>query len=152
DPVTRLTWDNPALVAPATAARIGLADGDLAQVSAGAKSLTLPVWILPGMADGTIVLTLGYGRQAAGRIGTAVGFDVGPLRTREAPDLLAGVALAKAGGAAILAATQEHGSMEGRPLIREGTLAEFKKDPSFAKEAVEIPELESMWTEKKYDS
>ena len=152
DPVTRLTWDNPALVSPATAARAGLASGDLALVTAGGRSLTLPVWILPGMSDGTIVLTLGYGRTAAGRIGTNTGFDVGPLRTGAAPDIVAGATLAKAGGTAILATTQEHGSMEGRPLIREATLAEYAKDPGFAKEAVEVPALESMWTEKKYDA
>jgi molybdopterin-containing oxidoreductase family iron-sulfur binding subunit len=94
-----------------------------------------------------VVLTLGYGRTAAGRIGSGVGFDVYPIRTA---DLAAG-SLAKAGGKAMLAATQEHHAMEGRPVVREGTLEEFKHHPDFAQHAVHVPELESLWEEKAYD-
>ena len=97
------------------------------------------------------MLILGYGRTAAGRIGTGVGFDAYALRSSEAQDVDTAT-LAKAGGSTQLAPTQEHGSMEGRPLIREATLEEYKRDPAFAAEAVEVPKLESMWTEKPYDT
>ena len=151
DPVTKLTWDNPALVSPATAKKLGVADEDLVTVSVRGKSLTLPVTIVPGQADDTVMLTLGYGRTKVGRIGTGVGANAYALRTMASPDVDSG-SIAKTSGSVKLSPTQEHGSMEGRPLIREGTLAEYKHDPAFAQEAVELPKLESMWTEKSYET
>ena len=150
DTITKLTWDNPALLSPATAQSLGVADEDLVTVTVGGRSVTLPAAIVPGQADGTVVLTLGYGRQHAGRVADGVGYNVFPLRTASAPAFDAGT-IAKAGGTAMLAATQEHGSMEGRPIIREATIEEFRKNPAFAAEAVHLPALDSMWPEKAYD-
>jgi molybdopterin-containing oxidoreductase family iron-sulfur binding subunit len=151
DPVTKLTWDNPALLSPATAKALSVADGDLVTVTVRGRSLTLPAVVVPGQADQTVVLTLGYGRREVGRIGKGVGFDAYSLRSSEAPDLDAATVV-KAAGTAVLAATQEHGSMEGRALIREATLDEYKHEPAFAQEAVEVPKLESMWPEKPYSA
>ena len=136
---------------PATAKKLGAADEDLVTVSVRGKSLTLPVTIVPGQADDTVMLTLGYGRTKVGRIGTGVGANAYALRTMASPDFDSG-SITKTPGTVKLSPTQEHGSMEGRPLIREGTLAEYKHDPAFAQEAVELPKLESMWTEKPYDA
>jgi molybdopterin-containing oxidoreductase family iron-sulfur binding subunit len=130
DPITKLTWDNPALVSPKTAEPLGLASGDLIRLDYASRSLELPVWILPGMADGVVALTLGYGRQRAGRIGTGVGFDTFPVRSSKAPGFDSGVALSKRGGKHPLSATQNHGSMEGRPIVRESTLAELRSKAS----------------------
>ena len=66
DPLTKLTWDNPALVSPKTAETLGLASEDVVRLDYAGRSLELPVWILPGMADGVVALTLGYGRVARG--------------------------------------------------------------------------------------
>ena len=151
DAVTKLTWDNPALVSPATAASLGVADEDMVQVTVRGRSVSLPVAIVPGQADGTVVLTLGYGRTGAGRIASGVGYDVYAIRSLAAPDVDAGT-MAKAEGHVKLAATQEHHGMEGRPMIREGTLEEYQHDPAFAQEAVEVPPLLSLWKEKPYDA
>jgi molybdopterin-containing oxidoreductase family iron-sulfur binding subunit len=151
DPVTKLTWDNPALLSPASAKSLGVKDEDLVTVTVRGHSLTLPVAIVPGQADGTVMLTMGYGRKDVGRIANGVGFDVYALRSVDAPDIDTGT-MVKAAGTALLAATQEHGSMEGRQLIREATLEEYKHEPAFAQEAVELPKLESMWTEKPYNA
>jgi molybdopterin-containing oxidoreductase family iron-sulfur binding subunit len=151
DQVTKLTWDNPALLSPATARALGVSDEDLVEVSLGGKKITLPAWIVPGQAEGTVVLTLGYGRTDLGRIADGVGCDVGVLRTSAAPDFAPGASIAKAGGSSIQAPTQEHGSMEGRPLVREAALEHYKHEPNFAQEAVEVPELLSLWNEKQYD-
>ena len=66
DPLTKLTWDNPALVSPKTAQTLGLAGEELVRLDYAGRSLDLPLWILPGMADGVVALTLGYGRSARG--------------------------------------------------------------------------------------
>ena len=121
DPLTKLTWDNPALVSPKTAETLGLANEDVVRLDYAGRSLELPVWILPGMADGVVALTLGYGRSHAGRIGSGVGFDAFTVRSSKAPGFDSGVRLTKLGRTYPLSATQEHGSMEGRPLVREST-------------------------------
>src|SRR5262245_9211142 len=126
DPLTKLTWDNPALVSPKSAETLSVENGDVIRVEYAGRSLELPVWILPGMADGVVALTLGYGRQTAGRIGSRVGFDAFTLRASQTPGFGSGAKLTKVGRRYPLSATQEHGSMEGRPIVRESTLAEFR--------------------------
>ena len=126
DPLTKLTWDNPALVSPKTAETLGLANEDMVRLDHAGRSLELPVWVLPGMADGVVALTLGYGRHRAGRIGSGVGFDTFTVRASQAPGFDGGVSLTKLGRTYPLSATQEHGSMEGRPVVHESTLTELR--------------------------
>jgi anaerobic selenocysteine-containing dehydrogenase len=85
DPMTKLTWDNPALVSPKTAETLGLANAEMIRVDYAGKALELPVWMVPGMADNVVALTLGYGRTQAGRVGSGVGFDTFTVRTSKAP-------------------------------------------------------------------
>jgi Fe-S-cluster-containing dehydrogenase component len=130
DPLTKLTWDNPALVSPKTAETVGVASRDVVRLEYGGRSLELPIWILPGMADGVVAVTLGYGRREAGRIGSGVGFDTFTLRASQAPGFDTGAKLTKVGRTYPLSATQEHGSMEGRPIVRESTVAELRSEQS----------------------
>ena len=127
DPLTKLTWDNPALVSPKMAERLGLASQDVVRIDYAGRSLELPVSILPGMADSVVALTLGYGRSRAGRIGTGVGFDTFTVRASATPGFAGGATVSKRGGKHPLSATQDHGSMEGRPIVRESTLAELRE-------------------------
>src|SRR6476660_1624827 len=84
DPLTKLTWDNPALVSPKTAETLGVANEDVVRLDHAGRSLELPVWVLPGMADDVVALTVGYGRSNAGRVGSGVGFDTFTLRGSKA--------------------------------------------------------------------
>jgi MoCo/4Fe-4S cofactor protein with predicted Tat translocation signal len=175
DPLTKLTWDNPALVSPKTAESLGLANEDWVRLDYAGRSLELPVWLLPGMTDGVIALTLGYGRSHAGRIGSGVGFDAFTVRSSKAPGFDSGVKLTKLGRSYSLSATQNHGSMEGRPIVRESTLTELRSElasrppsagsahagesPQAAKEGKvsalgvfeEDPHHFSLWKEHAYD-
>ena len=81
DPVTKLVWDNAAILSPATAKALGVESKDVVKIAVGRRSITAGVWVLPGQADNSIALTLGWGRKSAGRIGNGRGFDVYPLRT-----------------------------------------------------------------------
>ena len=127
DPLTKVTWDNPALLSPKAAETLRLANGDFVRLDYSGRSLDIPVWILPGMSDSVVALTLGYGRSRAGRVGTGVGFDAFKVRASKAPGFDSGVTLTKVARTYPVSATQEHGSMEGRPLVRESTLAEIRK-------------------------
>ncbi len=152
DPVTKLTWDNAALLSPATARSLGLENGDLALLSYGQRELETPVWIVPGQADRSVALHLGWGRSSAGRVGDGRGFNAFLVRTTAAPYIGRGVTLAPTGRRHPLAQTQDHGSMEGRPAVREASLAEFRESPSFANAMVEFPPLHSLWPDRAYDT
>jgi len=154
DAMTKAVWDNPLLLSPKTADALGLAkeEDTFAQrvrVEVSGRSLELPAIRVPGMADGTLVATLGYGRRAAGRVGNGVGIDTYALRGSEALDLALGATVKTLGAKVELSRTQEHGSMEGRAIVRSASVAEYRADPNFAHDA-HAPELFSLWEEKKY--
>jgi molybdopterin-containing oxidoreductase family iron-sulfur binding subunit len=150
--LTKLTWDNAALISPATAARLALISGDMVQLRQGERSLEIPVWLVPGHAPDTLTLHLGYGRARAGRAATGIGFNVNPLRTTAAPDILTGVELSKTGDSYELASTQDHWSLEGRNLVRVATAAQFAADPQFAKKQEHQPlNGLTMYGEFKYE-
>lgn len=133
-PHTRLTWDNAALIAPATAEAMGLQNGDVVTLTANGRSVRAPVWIAPGHPADAVTLHLGFGRTAAGRVGDGVGFNAYALQTSDAPWRVAGASISKTGQTHDLACTQDHHSMEGRALVRSGTVDEYEKNPHFVHE------------------
>ena len=137
DPLTKLTWDNPALVSPTTAESLGLASGDWVRLDYAGRSMELPVWLLPGMTDGVVALTVGYGRSHAGRVGSGVGVNAFTVRGSPALGFDSGARLTRLERTYPLSATQEHGSMEGRPVVRESTLTELRSQSAAGAEPAE---------------
>ncbi|WP_167759839.1 4Fe-4S dicluster domain-containing protein [Massilia horti] len=136
-PLTKLTWDNAALLAPATARRLGLEPGDVVRLALGQEAgqgnaVEAPVWILPGHADDCITLPLGFGRSAAGRVGDGVGFDAYRLRTAAAATGQATLAVTKTGRRHQFAPIQGNDRMEGRELVRVVGVDAFRRDPRVA--------------------
>ncbi len=150
DPISKLTWDNAALMSPGTAEALDLNNNDVITIGVGNNQVDLPVWIVPGHAKFCITLALGLGRQAAGHVGNGVGKNTFKLRSSANSFMHVGANITKTGKRYVLASTQDHGSMEGRPLVREAELTEFQENPDFAKEAVEHPPLKSLWKEHEY--
>ncbi len=149
--LTKLTWDNAALIAPATAEALGLEDGDIVEIAAESRSLRIPVWRAPGQAAETLTLHFGYGRQHAGRVASGLGFNVNVLRASTAPFILRGVEVRKTGDRYTLACTQDHWSMEGRDIVRVATKDEYEVNPHFAKGAHGGKKLLDMFQPKPYD-
>jgi MoCo/4Fe-4S cofactor protein with predicted Tat translocation signal len=147
-PFTRLTWDNAAMMAPATAERLGLAEGDTVELALAGRTLRAPVWILPGQAPDCVTLPLGYGRTRAGPVGSGVGFDAYRLRSGAGPWQAAGATLEKRGERHVFAPTQSHMQTAGRDLIRAGDLADFLRDPHVLGER---PPDESLYPAHRYD-
>lgn len=137
DPISKLVWDNAVLVSRKTAADLGLKNRDVVRIEAGGRSIEGPVWIQPGHADNTLGIALGYGRSRSGRIGgfggQSVGFNAYPLRSSTAPYIVAGAKVTKTGRQYLLAVTQEHGTLDGRPIIREANWQQFQERPDFAR-------------------
>jgi molybdopterin-containing oxidoreductase family iron-sulfur binding subunit len=150
-PITTLTWDNAALMSPATARGLGVGFGsrahggehggylaDIVELRLGESTLRAPVWIVPGHADDCISISLGYGREFAGRVGGGPGNQVGvnayALRTSANPWFAPGLEVHKTGASALLACTQGHHLMENRDVVRAGTLEQYRRTPNFAAE------------------
>jgi MoCo/4Fe-4S cofactor protein with predicted Tat translocation signal len=151
DPITKLTWDNAALISRKTASTLQLKNEDLVRISTRHGEVESPIFILPGHADNSLTLNLGYGQKMAGRVGETTGFDTFSIRTSTEMDALKSITVIKQNKTYPLASTQIHGSLEGRPIYRETTELDYKKHPNFAKEMVETPPLKSLYDEFSYD-
>jgi molybdopterin-containing oxidoreductase family iron-sulfur binding subunit len=134
DPVTKMTWDNAVLVSRKTAGELGVENSDIVEIKLGSRTVRGPIWVQPGQADYSLGLALGYGREISGRIGNKVGFNAYSLRTSDNENFAAGATIRKTGETYMLACTQDHWSMEGRPIIREANLAEYRKNSHFVNE------------------
>jgi MoCo/4Fe-4S cofactor protein with predicted Tat translocation signal len=147
-PLTKITWDNVVALSPATAWRLGLTTGDVVNLNVGGWKASGPVWALPGHADNSATVTLGYGRRRAGHVGTGFGLNGYLLRTSTAPAIANGLQIQKTGQNYLLAETQIHHPINrnnqqieeesenafARDLVRIATLEEFRKNPQFAKD------------------
>ena len=144
-PVTKLTWDNAALVSPATAEKQALANGDLVELESGGRKLRLPIWVTPGQADKSVGVYLGYGRRKVGQVGKGTGFNAYALRSSDALWSAPGVKLKKTGGSYQLVTTQTHHTIDSaeRQVYRAGTLAEFLANPEFVRQTSERPNPQS---------
>jgi len=152
-PITKLTWDNAAIISPATAHRLGVETGDKLKLRYQGHSLEAPAWVQPGHIDGAVTLHLGYGRTRAGRVGTGMGFNPYGLRTSKALWSDVGLEAVKSGGGYEFATTQnDHVLDTRRHIIQAGNLEEYKKNPASILEGVETPPRElTIYPEWQYN-
>lgn len=153
DPVTKLVWDNAAIISPASAQALGVGEGDMLTISAEGGELNVPAFVLPGHADDVVTLPLGWGTEPEGHF-EGGGFDVYPLRTSGSEGFRTGVSVRKGSGSYTLVQTQTHHSMEGRPLAIDATLAEYRERPDYVNwpdmGGEPTPSLGPLWTQVDY--
>jgi molybdopterin-containing oxidoreductase family iron-sulfur binding subunit len=149
-PLTKLTWDNAALISPATAEKLGLVNNELVELDYRGQVERAPVWLMPGHAEDSVTVHLGYGRSRAGRVGTGAGFNAYTLRAADAPWFGSGLKIRKMGEQYPLASTQTHHSIEGRNLLRVGTAAQFQEEPDFVREMESHSEEISLYPKFEY--
>jgi molybdopterin-containing oxidoreductase family iron-sulfur binding subunit len=160
--VTNLSWDNAALMSFNTMETLKLEQNDAVEINVNGRKVVAGALMVPGHADGTVTVHLGFGRGAeAGRAGAGVGFNSYLLRTSDAPYATAGT-VTKTSDTYDLCVTKVnftehrgafaqqdlnkkefdtdgeyslpgHEAME-RGIIRYATLAEVKANPKFAHE------------------
>jgi molybdopterin-containing oxidoreductase family iron-sulfur binding subunit len=159
--LTKLTWDNAALIAPKTAADLDIAHGDVISISIEGASVELPAYVLPGQAPSSIALELGYGRQKAGVVAgyqgkvDSVGVNTYPLRLSTAIDRALGAQVSKTGRRHVLATTQDHFQIdtlgaeqraERTPmLVKTGTLEQYQRTPNFVTEGAHTREWAKLY-------
>jgi molybdopterin-containing oxidoreductase family iron-sulfur binding subunit len=165
-PITKLTWDNAAIMSIGTAKKLNVGHEEFVFLKQGEASVKLPVFVVVGVAEGSITINLGYGRSRAGSVGGAtrsakdaftVGTNLSGLRRWNQHSIITGV---EAKGTSVkykLATTQDHFALEDQlgmeitarrapRLVREGTLDEFTTSKDFAQMHLHHP-AESMWKE-----
>lgn len=171
DPLSKLTWDNAAWINAETARKYKLDNGEWIAINVDGKHLDIPVYIVPGLADETIVLPMGYGRSFDGRIAKGAGFNVMGLRSTKAPHFASGGSIKKLfRDRYVLASTQEHGRPETsfagygslempkilgvqypsrHSIVREASLDSYQKDPKQFEKMEVMPKkkLKSLWKE-----
>jgi molybdopterin-containing oxidoreductase family iron-sulfur binding subunit len=162
DPMTKLTWDNAILMSQDTAKSLGLKNevikgilvADVVQATLAGRSVEAPALIVPGHANFSVSLPLGYGQEELGSVAKGSGFNAYSLRTSITDYQGAGLQLKKLGKTRELAVTQEHQVMEGRDLVREATVSEFQKNPAWVKTVgmdAHIPKNQSFYPNPKLD-
>jgi len=155
-PITNLSWDNAAIISGATLTKLNLEEDDIVELTVDGRTVKAPVIVAPGHPDNSVTVYLGYGRQAAGRVGSGAGFNAYSIRTTAAPFYAQG-SIKKVDGKWGVAITKSHfrddrgkrfGQPEGhdnnsleadealgpRGIVRYATLDEFKANPGFANE------------------
>ena len=169
-PLTKLTWDNAALVSPNTAKQLGLektngkkgreAYVDTVKISYQGRTISnaVPAYIMPGQPDGVITLHLGYGRKRAGRVGNDHGFNAYEIRTSDAPWSGAGAQVEKGPATYLLALTQQHFNMEDlnfskepRDIFHQQTLEEYLHGEHKEHESEEPAKDDTLYDPKLYD-
>jgi len=147
DPVTKICWENYLCVSVQTAKDKKLKEGEVLLLKAGDQKIKVPVHIQPGQEDHTLALAVGYGRTRSGVVGNHKGVNAYPLAKKGRFIALA-ADIEKTGEFIPLANVQGHHSMEGRDIVLESTLSEYKKDPHSG-----IPhhhKVPSLWSKHKY--
>jgi len=133
DPVSKVTWDNYAMISPHYAETNHIKDGQILKVKFGDRSMDLPALVQPGVHDEVVGIALGYGREQAGDVGTNVGknaYQFVDVKNNFAVYSAIPVTIEKTGGYSELANTQSHWSMEGRQIVAQATLAQYLNDPA----------------------
>ncbi len=159
DPITKLTWDNAAILGVNAAQDLGVDLGDMISITAGGTTIEMPVIVMPGQSDESVAVALGYGRTFNGRIAKDAGVNVYPLRTTENMAFVGGAAVENIGSHYPLASTQDHHTIDPEStggkgiqkrlstLVREATLKEYRDDPKFAKHRTHVTHRLSLFAE-----
>ncbi len=177
DPISKATWDNYAMISPQMGKSLfgidifNRRDSDkyevniqkpIIKITSNGKTIELPVLIIPGTHPDVIAMAVGYGRQSSNKDKTAefigpaangVGINVYPFAVFNGTTVIysAPVTIEKTGNTFPIAQTQVHNITEGRPIVRETTLTEFKTHPGKMNEE-EHEELEKYGEDFKRDA
>jgi MoCo/4Fe-4S cofactor protein with predicted Tat translocation signal len=141
DPITKATWDNYVCMSPKTAKEqfdaelTGInevvRERRVVKVKVGNKEIALPVVVVPGMHNDVVAVAIGYGRDAQVGMASVNGKNAYPLVTfnGQSFEYANEATVVKTADLYPVAITQTHLNYENRPILREYTLEEFKKDP-----------------------
>jgi len=149
DPVSKVTWENFAAIAPKFGEKLNLKEGDVVKITVNGYSVSLPVLFQPGQAQGTVSVAVGYGRTLAGQVGNGAGQNAFPFYSLSNGTFQTSsvATMASTGDISILAQTQTHHSYEGRSVIKETTFDKYKKDAAAGNARSAEHKVYTLWDE-----
>jgi len=122
------------------------------EITCSGRSVKMPVWVMPGTADGVIAVHFGYGRRKAGRVGSNIGANPFVIRTAQLPWFEDGAQIVRTGETHELASTQSHFAMEGRNPVRVVDAEAYKADPSIvAHMGHQVPDDLTLYPPREYN-
>ena len=163
DPITKVTWDNYAMMSPAMAKSLLKLDvmnqeygnqsnyevhpeKPVVKITANGNTLELPVIVIPGMHPAVVAVAVGYGRQSTnkertaeyiGRAANGAGKNAYQLAALNGTTQYSSEAkVEKTGNTYPLAQTQVHGFTESRPILFETNLSSYQANPEAVLEEV----------------
>ena len=155
-PFTKLTWDNAAQIAPATAAAAGVETGDVVELRTATARSRFRRWSCRAIRPTRHAARSATGARKAGRVGNGVGCECLSVAHERRDVVGRGVDAPQDGcPTRSLATTQQHHLMEGRDLVRAGTLTELQENPEhpafMAVEHARTPTESHVSAKPKYD-
>lgn len=146
DPVTKLTWGNAILVNQSLAKELGINsrvkdriyEADVVSVSLEGQSVEVPAFVMPGLADKSVVVSLGYGRDKAGIVGNGVGVNFFKILPASGAMTAQNIQITKVGRIEKLASTQEQFAMNGDAIQEVSVLSLENRDPAKLRTAQEF--------------
>ena len=151
DPVTKIVWDNYVSCSMATAEKLKCKEGDMVKITVGNRDMTLPLHIQPGLHDSVLAVAVGYGRTHAGTIANGVGqnaYAFANISNKSVQFSGQSVGITKLGKRVQLATTAGHHTMEGRQIVVEATIKDFKRDQA---SGLHKHHIWSMWSGHQYN-
>jgi molybdopterin-containing oxidoreductase family iron-sulfur binding subunit len=152
-PLSKIVWDNAVYISPATGKSLGLADDDVINLTWLGRTISGPVYIMPGHADNCATVFLGYGRTRGGKVCEGIGYNAYTLYMSTSPWQGDGLQVAKTGQTHALVNVRAHHSMEGRDICRTGSLLDYIQNPHLLNNQAEADSQpkDSLYPPYKYE-
>ena len=155
DAITKISWENVALLSINTAKKYGLKNSDVVELKTKINKkefkIDAPVWVLPGIPNDTILLEMGYGRKLKRDIDRnyieedVLGVNVLPMKTLD-NYFSNNITLSKTEKTHNIACTQDHHGLDLEKLagseiekrlpeiIRESNIEDYRSNDDFVKD------------------
>ncbi len=134
DPLSRIAWQTPVIIHPATAKEKGLTQQDIIRIQSKTGTLEAPVYVTKLVTPGILLMEMGQGHSSYGRYAKETGIN--PLKLFSAgtgPDVggthfaIDPVSIQKTGRTMKLAHTDGSRTQQDRSYALSVTLAELEK-------------------------
>lgn len=137
DSMSKLCWDNALLISPSLAKELGITSAvkknnyvsDVVELSVEGRTIKAPTFVLPGIAQYSVVMARGFGRTW-GDVATNIGVSAAAVLGTSG-SVLQGVKLSKTSETTNLCSTQDHFGVPGN-VVKELTFAEQSAEPAGA--------------------
>ncbi len=152
-PITKIVWDNAALISPATADDLGVETNDLVRLAFRGREIDMPVWVTPGHPDNTVTTFLGYGRGLSAELDEDRNFSAYQIRPSDAMWFGTGLEvrdLNERYELALIRGDIDVDNLDGYvdTPVRSASLSQYRENPDFVHEGEAMAPLPSLFDDE----